>query len=1309
MVGENFFNGIYTFLLFIKFSIANLDLNRGMNFRYFILVIVFIAGKFVFYAQEVEIVPFTIHWSEPVIIENGSHCRALSGKGISLDEQYLPYYIVYTSKNQISSSVQLLDAEYASIPDDWQNAINPVWQISSEPNVAVFTGEISRKPISGATIIPLRKNSLGQLELLVSGKLHFTVQPSTNGLLSSAKSASNSVLSTGNWYKLGVATDGVYRVSYENLLSSGALTGPVPSTSVKLYGNGGRMLPEPNAQWRADDLLENPIQVEDGGDGTFGPGDYFLFYGKAPHRWFFDPTDRRYKYIYHFYTDTTYYFFTAQGVGGKRIQSRAEDSGSPVYTTNTSDEFYVINDEKVNLNRSGRLWMGDYFNFTGTYSYPVNLSGWNGVSPVKLRIQAAARCVSCGTTMLARVAGTTIVSFNISAASPSYTAPYAVFGSGSGEWTPASSSFTLDVVRQSGQEAWLDFVEFNYRKSLSVSNSVLHFRDSVSIGKSIVQYNLSNVSNVIVWDVSRETEPIRQLGTLSGTNFSFKVAGDTLRTFVAFNSNLSGVLTPTFVGKVPNQNLHALTQEQPAPDLIIVTHKDFLPAALELADLHTLNDGMKVHTVTVDQIYNEYSSGAQDVTAIRDFVKMYFDNHLPSDVPKYLLLFGDGSYDYKTYLNRTPNNTNYVPSFQTTESFDRGGNSYTSDDFFALLGPNEGITGKINLGPTQTIDIGVGRLVVRTLQEAKDVVNKIIHYESNAACLRDWRNVLTLVADDMEAAWEASFFSNSQSIASQMQANFPVWNVDKVYLDAFQQVTNAGQRYPDAEAYFAERMNKGTLLVNYIGHGGESGLTSERLLRISDAMSWNNMNLLPAFTTATCTFTRFDDPGFTSAGEIILLRPDGGGIALFSTVRPISIVPGFNQKFFNATFSRMPDGSLPTLGDIIRLTKQPTNDFGEQNILLFGDPAMKLAYPKFQVFTDEINGLATDTSDLAQPTDTMKASQTVTIKGHVADLDGNVMNDFNGVLYTTIFDKPAQYITLANDPQAQSFNFELQNNVIFKGKASVINGYFEFNFKVPLDINYLLGKGKISYYAENGLIDAHGYYDNFMVGGSEDNCVDDGIGPEIKIFMNDTLFRNGGITHANPVLLVHVSDSSGINTVGSGIGRDIVAYLDGNTTQVIKLNNYFEANLDDFTSGVVRYPMGSISPGLHFVVVQVWDGCNNFTRDTLYFTVTNQQAALIRVEAYPNPFTQSVTISFEHNQAGKNTTFDVQISDMSGRLVKRWVLNEIPEGFRQIQITWDGTGTNGPKRQSGVYICRIQMTTAEGEVKTGTAKLILID
>lgn len=1304
-----FFNGFYTFLLVRKFITANVGLKRGMNSRSVLLAILTIAASVILHAQATEDVSFIIQWNEPELRTDGSNLPVLSGKGLSLDEHFSPSYYIYTSKNQIASAAQLVDAVYILLPEHWADAIYSGWQISSEPMISVFTGEVSRKPISGASIVPVRKNALGQLELLVSGKIRFTLQsPDISSGFAANKSTSNSVLSVGNWFKLGVAADGVYRVNYENLLSSGAISAPVPSSSVKLFGNGGRMLPEPNAQWRADDLIENPIQVEDGGDGTFGPGDYFLFYGKAPHRWFFDPADRRYKYIHHLYSDTTFYFFTAQGTGGKRIQARSEETGSAVYTTGTSDEFFVINDEKFNLNRSGRLWMGDYFNFTSIYNYPVNLSGWNG-SPVKLRIQAAARCVSCGTTMLARVSGTTISSFNINAASPSYTAPYAVFGSGNGEWTPASSSFTLDVVRQSGQEAWLDFVEFNYRKSISVSNAMIHFRDSLSIGRSIVQYNISNVSNVIVWDVSRETEPVRQLGTSSGTNFTFKVAGDTLRTFVAFNSSLSGVLTPAFIGSVPNQNLHALTREQPAPDLIIVTHKDFLPAALELADLHTLNDGMKVHTVTVDQIYNEYSSGAQDITAIRDFVKMYFDHHAPGEVPKYLLLFGDGSYDYKTYLNRTPNNTNFVPSFQTIESFDRGGNSYTSDDFFALLGPTEGISGRINLGPTQTIDIGVGRLVVRTLQEAQDVVKKIIHYESNAACLRDWRNVLTLVADDMEASWESSFFSNSQSIAGQMQNNFPVWNVDKVYLDAFQQVTNAGQRYPDAEVYFTERMNKGTLLVNYIGHGGESGLTSERLLRISDVLSWNNMNLLPAFTTATCTFTRFDDPGFTSAGEIVLLRPDGGGIALFSTVRPISIVPGFNQKFFNATFSRLSDGSMPTLGDIIRLAKQPGNDFGEQNILLFGDPAMKLAYPKFQVFTDEINGLAVDTSPSAQPTDTLKASQTVTIKGHVADLDGNTMTDFNGVLYTTIFDKPAQYITLANDPQAQSFNFELQNNVIFRGKASVTNGSFEFTFKVPLDINYLLGKGKISYYAENGLTDAHGYYNNFMVGGSEDNCQDDGIGPEIRIFMNDTLFRDGGITHSSPVLLVHVSDSSGINTVGSGIGRDIVAYLDGNTTQEIKLNNYFEANLDDFTSGVVRYPLGNISTGLHFIVVQVWDGCNNFTRDTLYFTVSNQQAALIRVEAYPNPFTESVTISFEHNQAGKNTAFDIQISDMNGRLVKRWLLNEIPDGFRQVQVTWDGTGNNGPKQQSGVYICRIRMTTEDGEIKTGTAKLILIN
>jgi hypothetical protein len=1250
---------------------------------------------------------FFIPWENPdVVVIDGVEKMQWKANGIFVNENGTPAYWIELPFPNIYNDYELINPEFMMLPDSWMALISSDMSIPSTIIPEKINFEIQRRTGVGIQLMPIRKNETGQVEILISGTIIYRPEIIKQEEKDIKKSVTNSVLATGSWIKLGIIENGVYKVTYENLLNTGLISGNVPSSSIRLYGNGGRMLPEPNIEWRADDLTENAIQVVDGGDGQWNAGDYFLFYGKAPHEWNFNTTSKKYEYQHHIYSDSTYYFITVQGNNGKRINSRPSLPGTADYITQQSDDYAVINDEKYNLVKSGRRWMGDYMNFNNSYDYQVQLPNIISGSTINFRLQYAARCVSCTSNLITKWNGNSINNLNIPGASPSYTAPYAILSTVSATAIASTPSNTIEVTRQTGQEAWIDFIEFNYRKTLTPGNEQFHFMDSLSIGKNIVRYELtSSVSGIQIWDVSDFINPEQQSFNTVSNQLIFQTDGDTLREFISFSP--SSIKTPTLLGLIPNQNLHALTHENPAPELVIITHPAFLSAAQRLADHHLMWDGMKVHTVTIDQVYNEFSSGAQDVTAIRDFIKMYADNHLPGEGPSYALLFGDGSYDFKDYLGRTENNTNFVPAFESLESFDRGGNSYPSDDFFGIIGPNEGITGKIQLGPSQTIDVGIGRIPARTLDEAQGVVDKIVHYATAADCKRDWRNDLLIIADDMEAGWEGSFFSNSESISNQVKNNFPEYNVDKLYLDAFQQVTNAGQRYPEANTYFENRINKGCLLMNYIGHGGESGITSERLLGINDIPEWNNKDAMPAFSTATCTFTRFDNPEFLSAGELILLRKGGGGIALFSTVRAISIVPNFNFKFFNAAFSPLPNGKMPRLGDIIRLAKQPGNDFGEQNILLFGDPAMQLAYPSMRVVTDEINGITADTS-VTLPTDTMKASEFITIKGHIENIAGNTVTDFNGTLYITIFDKASQLSTQANDPAAVVFNFELQKNIIFKGKATVSNGFFEVSFIVPLDINYLMGKGKISYYAENGILDAHGYYDNFMVGGSEDNCFSDANGPEIELFLNDTNFIDGGICNNDPTLFIKVKDINGINTVGNGIGHDILAYFNGQTSNAILLNQYYEADLDDYTSGTVRYPLSDLPEGTHYIVVQVWDGCNNFSMDTIRFNVTGE-ISIINMQGFPNPFNEQTTISFEHNLAGSNINYDIDIIDLQGKIVKNWKKQLIPDGFREISVTWDGRNADGAKQKSGMYIARVTIANEQQEMEWGTCKLILIN
>lgn len=1257
-----------------------------------------------------------LKWSKPEFLKIGNEEKlVLKVEGAGLNDNLMPYYSLKSDLYSQFSKVEIIEVFFSPIDEEWYDAIYHEISLENQIQPQIQHLHYRKQPYSVLSFIPLRRNENGKIEKLDKISFKIDVSKVSVSNVSQSKSASNSVLANGVWHKLGVTQNGVYKLTYEYLLTNNILSGSVSSESIKLFGNGGGMLPEENSAFRYDDLQENSIRMYDGGDGVFGAGDYLLFYGKGPHSWNYSSLDSQYYHSHNIYSDSAYYFITIQGTGGKRLSLRPSDVSSPTYVSNTSDEYFYREDELYNVINSGRQFLGDYFNFTNEYSYNHTLQNVQTSSPLYIRANVAARCVSCPTNMIIRANGNSVLTLTPNGVSPSYTAAYCSSSIQDANFYITGNTINLDIQKTAGDEAWLDYYEISYRKNNVFSGNSFEFRDKNAINAGVTEFVLSSTnSNVEIWDITDPLNVVLQSSTFSGGETRFRVSTDTLMQFVALDG--SNFPTPSYHGTIANQNLHALTEPSHGTDFIIVTYPGFIEAANELANFHLIHDGLITDVVTTDQIYNEFSSGSQDVTAIRDFVRMYYDKAPPGDMPRYLLLFGDGSFDYKTYLNRvkddagqTVPNTNYVPAFETFNSFDRSGNSYASDDFFGLLDSSEGEFGKIVLNSSSNLDIGIGRLPVETLEEAWDAVNKIKHYASSKECLRDWRNVVTLVADDMEDGWESSFFSGSQLIANQMQTKYPVWNIEKIYLDAYQQINNAGQRYPEANEALNNRINRGSLIVNYIGHGGELGWTGERLHGIDDILSWENFNNLPAFTTATCTYARFDNPAFRSAGELLVLEPEKGGIGLFGTVRAISIVPDFNRKFYDAAFTRLPDGEMPRMGDIIMLSKQPNpvNNYGEWNILLFGDPALRLAYPEFKVVTDSINGNWADTTTGAI-SDTLMASQLVTITGHIEDLDGSLMSSFNGTLYTTIFDKPAQLVTLANDPGAVSFSFEMLKNIIFKGKSTVENGYFKFSFIVPLDINYLIDEGKISYYAENEVIDAHGFYNKFSVGGSEDNCSGDGIGPEIDIFMNDSNFVDMGITDESPELLIHLNDVSGINTVGNGIGHDIVAIFDGDQTNLIRLNAYYEADLNSYQSGKVRFPLSGLTPGIHTVEVKVWDGCNNISSKTLNFVVTNSSIALINIYGYPNPFIHSTTITFEHNRADEILQLEFMISDLQGKIVKRQNIEHTPNGYRDISIQWDGTDDTGHKMAAGVYICRVNIKDSNEEEAIGVCKLVLI-
>lgn len=1114
---------------------------------------------------------------------------------------------------------------------------------------------------------------------------------------------SNSVLASGSWYKISVKKTGIYKIDGAFLQSLGINTSGLSSSTIRLFGNGGQMLAEPNSTPRADDLIENAIQVVDGGDGVFSGTDYFLFYAAGPDKWAKDSVNQRFRHQKNLYAKESYYFITIGGTG-LRVQNGNNSGLVPASVVTSFRDRYAYELDTVNFLKSGREWYGEEFsNVPGlslTKSFSASFPNLVTSAPVQLVSNVAARSSGANSSFLIKANDVTVAQHSISQIGTNYydpvASPHELVTSFSSNLPSITLQYTYQPLSVNAQ-GWLNWFELFPKRQLSMNGiNQLLFRDweSVAVGNAAEFRLQSATASTVVWDITDPLKPVNVPGSLSGGEFRFVNRNEQLHEYAAFNSQ--EFFVPTAVGKISNQDLHNSSPK----DFLIISHPSLLTEAQRLGAWHQQNQSLSVLVVTTDQVYNEFSSGTPDPVAIRDFVKMYYDKAGTDTTkrPKYLLLFGDASYDYQ---NRIKNNTNFVPCYESESSLDPL-STYTSDDFFGFLDDGENINQSY---PVNLLDIGIGRIPVKTVDEAHYVVDKIIHYYDKD-CLGPWRNDITLVADDEDN----NIHLDDAELHAQLIQQNNNFNVAKIYLDAYrQQSGSGGSRYPDVNKAINNKIFSGTLIWNYSGHGGSKRLAEEAILDQDMVNSWSNKNKLPLFITATCDFAPYDDPANSSIGESILLKENAGAIALMTTTR---VVFAFSNRIINNNYLKIalaPDqnGVFPTLGDAVKRAKNYTyQNFGDiinnRKFTLLGDPALRLAFPTLKVRTTQINN--------QQPSsDTLKALDRYTIKGEVTDVSGNLLSNFNGNVYPVIYDKPQLTKTLGNDAASNIVSFSNQSNIIFRGKAKVVNGKFSYSFVVPKDINYQYGNGKISYYTEDGVKDGTGAETSIIVGGASNNPVTDNNGPVIKAWLNDEKFVNGGITNENPVLLLKLSDSSGINTVSTGIGHDLVATLDNDNNQYYLLNDYYEAESDSYQKGTVRFQLQNLTEGNHILKIKAWDVQNNSNEYQLEFRVVKDgDLKLAHVYNYPNPFTSHTTFMFEHNRPGDNLQVLIRIYTVSGKVVKTITRTIIDEGNRSFEIEWDGKDDYGQKIGRGVYIYQLEVKDSNGKKQSALQKLVVL-
>ena len=1100
--------------------------------------------------------------------------------------------------------------------------------------------------------------------------------------------AADSKLSSGVWYKMSISSTGMYKLTYSDLSSMGVDVAHINPKNIRIYHNGGGSLPKINKDYYPDDLYEIPVFVSGEDDGVFNSGDYILFYARGPVVWRYNSYRQYYEHQKNPYTDNTYIFLTVGDEAGRRIETAPVPTGTVTKTVAEFVDYQVKDVDETNINNMGCTWFFDRFDLTLERTYEFDFSNIITTKEVKMRATMASRNNS--------TASMTLKYNNITLYTKTFQTynsyDYARYDSACfARFRPTGSQIDINVKynrASSSSVAWMDYISMNAWRYLKMTGNVMQFRNpECSDAESVYEYQIQNATSAVkVWDVTDPINPTMMNTTLSSSTLSFKTNGNIKNQFVAYNGNSFN--KPSYVGKVANQNLHALKDI----DYLIITHPKFQAHAERLREIHSKIDDLVIEIVQPQYIYNEFSCGALDIAGIRNFIKMLYKNSSDEHKLKYVLLFGDASYAYK--------NTSecLVPSWESFCSWDINASRVT-DDFFVCLDDDEGDMNANN----SILDIPIGRMPVTKLKQATAVLDKIEAYlAKSSGTMNDWRNVVTLMCDD-EAT---QFIMNSENIANHIHEWGGDVIVDKIYLDAYNQVATAvGQRCPEFNEALSNRIAKGSLVVNYNGHGGEIGLADERILTIDDIKSWTNMPLMPLFVTATCEFSRFDDHTRTSAGEMVFTSDKGGAIAMITTAR----TTGGSGELLNRTYRhmfKMKDGEYPTMGEIFYHTKQ-SPDVNTKVFVLFGDPALRLAYPKNNVVLTKINGKdVSPVYDTICTNDTLKALSTIELQGEVTDNFGEIMTDFNGIVRVKVYDKENTYQT-KGDKGYPVVDFKLRNSLLYDGRAKVDNGEFTISFMLPKDINYSYGKGLISFYATDYQTDANGQYDNVIVGGYDDTAIPDLKGPEVRIFMDDTLFINGGMTSESPVFCAYIRDEHGINMTGSGIGHDITATLTGATNKTYNLNSYYDTPLDPNDYGTIAYRFYDLNEGKHHVCFRVWDIYNNSTTVSLDFNVVKSSDIIVQ-NAFnaPNPMTDHTTFYFDHNQK-ENIDITINIYNVSGQLVKTINESRYGTGSRVDPITWDGTSDGGQPLANGVYIYNIVITSGNNEKEVEFSKLII--
>ena len=760
-----------------------------------------------------------------------------------------------------------------------------------------------------------------------------------------------------------------------------------------------------------------------------------------------------------------------------------------------------------------------------------------------------------------------------------------------------------------------------------------------------------------------------------------------------------------YVYNITNQDHHA--DEQADMVIIIPATQKLLAQAERLADLHRQKDSLSVTVVPADELYNEFSSGTPDINAYRRYLKMFYDRaETEADMPRYLLLFGDGAWDNRmheiNWRNCSPDD--FLLCYESENSLSEV-DCYVCEEFICMLDDGEGI----NLKAADKADVAVGRLPARTAAQAEVLVDKVYSYVNNEEA-GAWQNTLCFMADDGNGNDQNQHMTDAESVANVILEETSGFMLKKIYWDSFIRQTSAtGNNYPDATRLAKQQMRNGALIMNYTGHGSPLQLSHEQVLVLNDFKESTSLRL-PLWFTASCDTTPFDTPD-ENMGEEAMFNKNGGAIAFIGTAR--TVYENLNVKLNRAVMRQLfnPANSNISIAEAFRLAKNnmidgiPNADrelsVNKLNYVLLADPAVRLAIPHATAVVDSINGQAATDGNL-----TVSAGSHATITGHI-----DAAADFNGTVTVVVRDAEQTVVCKQNYVAAEKpFVFQDRPNTLYQGSDYVKDGRFSCTFAVPTDITFTGNSAQVLVYAVDDAKSrtANGENDQLYISGNDDGG-NDGVGPSIYCYLNSETFANGGKVNATPFFYAQLNDKDGINAAGSGIGHDLELTIDGETGRTYLLNDYFVYDFGNYRSGSVGYSLPQLSAGTHKLVFRAWDVLNNSSTAELTFVVDPQQEpSIAQVVCTHNPATTSTSFVISHDRAGSQVDVVLEVFDTSGR--KLWQKEQSGTSAGQTYtLDWDLTTSSGSKLRTGVYLYRVLVSSAGSSQASKAQKLIILN